>query len=81
MQEKLVDKLVEEYIKSFDEVEITEISQVENKFSSCTVYIVLFSIFFTISIEISTYFVYYKYMSRNKESNSKYDYNYQAKNY
>ena len=44
----LVDKLVEEYIKSIDEVEITgitRITQVENKHSSCIVYIVLFGNF------------------------------------
>ena len=44
----LVDKLVEECIKSIDEVEITgiiRITQVENKHSSCIVYIVLFGNF------------------------------------
>ena len=41
-------------------------------------YIVLFSILFTISIGVATYFVYYKYMTRNKENVSKYDYDYQT---
>ena len=54
-------------------------SKNEDECSSCILYIVLFSIFFTISIGL--YFVYYKYMNRNKENVSKYDYVYQAKNY
>ena len=54
-RKRLVDKLVEECIKSIDEVEITEITQDENKYSSCTIYIVLFSIIFTITIGIGTY--------------------------
>ena len=40
---------------------------------SCILYIVLFSIFFTINVGIATYFVYYKYTNRNKENVSKYD--------
>ena len=84
-RKKLVDKLVEECTESIDEVEITKITQAENeqknKCSSCTLYIVLFSIFFTILIGIGIFFVYYKYMSRNKENVSKYDCTYQAKNY
>ena len=67
-RKKLVDKLIEECTENIDEVEITEITQVKNECSSCTLYIVLFSIFFTINIGISTYFVYYKYMSCNKEN-------------
>ena len=35
----------------------------------------------TINVGIATYFVYYKYMSRNKENVSKYDYVYQPSNY
>ena len=65
---------------NIDEVEKTKITQAENehekKSSSCTLYIVLFSIFFTIGIGNAIYFVYYKYMSRNKETVSKYDYTY-----
>ena len=52
-----------------------------DKCSSCILYIVLFSIFFTISIGIGVFFVYYKYMNHNKENVSKYDYVYQTKNY
>ena len=51
------------------------------KHSFCILYIVLFSIFFTINIGIRAYFVYYKYMNRNKENVSAYDYVYHAKNY
>ena len=49
--------------------------------NSCILYIALFSIFFTINIGIATYFVYYKYMNRNKENVSKYDYVYREANY
>ena len=73
-RKKLLDKLVEEWIKS-----IAGENKHKNEWSSCTQYIVLFSIFFKLSIGIATYFVYYKYMSRNKENTSKYDYTYQAK--
>ena len=51
----------------------------EDKCSSCILYIVLFSIFFTVGIV--AYFVHFKCMNRNKESVSKYDYIYLAKNY
>ena len=39
----------------------------KNKCSSFTLYIVLFSMIFTISMGIAIYFVYYKYMSRNEK--------------
>ena len=85
---KLVDKLVAECTENIDEVKIaeltlTECNSVENlhQCSSCILYIVLFSITFTINIGISTYFVYYKYMNRKKENVSRCDYVYQATNY
>ena len=53
----------------------------KDKCSSCILYIVLFSIFFTISIGIDVYFIYCKYINHNKENVSKYDYTYHAKNY
>ena len=34
---------------------------------SCILYIALFSIMFTISIRIGTFFVYYKYMNHDKK--------------
>ena len=80
-RKKVVDKLVEECTKNIDEVEVASENEHKNKCSSCTLYIILFSIIFTISIGIATYFVYYKYMSRNEKNVSKYDYVYQATNY
>ena len=60
-RKKFLDKLIQECTKSIEEVEITEITQAENEYknksSSCTLYIVLFSIFLTISIGIGIYFV------------------------
>ena len=61
---KTVDKLVEECTETNNEVKLAKITLVENenkyKCSSCTLYIVLFSIVSTISVGIGTYFVYYK---------------------
>ena len=79
---KLVDKLVDERTENIDEVKIGELTVTENmrKCSSCILYIVLFLIIFTINVGISTYF-YYKYINRNKENISRYDYVYKATNY
>ena len=44
-----------------------DVSENKNKCSSCILYTVLFSIFFTINVEIATSFVYYKYRNHNKE--------------
>ena len=44
-----------------EEVEILDKNK--NKCSSYILYIVLFSIFFTINVGIATYFAYYKYMN------------------
>ena len=81
--EKLVNKLVEECTENVEEAEIAEITLTENihKCSSCTLYIVLLSIIFTINIGIATYYVYCKYLNRNKENVSKYNYVYQVINY
>ena len=77
-RKRLVDKLVEECNESIDEeVEILD----KNENSSCILYIVLFSIFFTINVGIATYFVYCKYMNHNKENVSVYDYVCYAKYY
>ena len=78
-RKRLVDKLVKEYNEIVDEVKI--VGKNEDKCSSCILYIVLFSIFFTINFGIATYFVYYKYMNHNEENVSKYDYVYPGKNY
>ena len=50
----------------------------ECKCNSCVLYIVLFSIFFTINVGIGAYSVYYKYMNRNKETACRYDYVYET---
>ena len=65
-RKKLVDKLVEECTETVEEVKLAKItlSEDENKHkcSSCTLYIVLFSIIFTIDVGIGTCFAY-KYMN------------------
>ena len=50
----------------------------KHKCSSCMLYIVLFSIIFTINIGIGAYFVFYKYTNHDKEAASRYDYSYQT---
>ena len=75
------NKLVDQCNETIDEVKLTKITHTENensyKHNSCTVYIVLFSIFFIINVRIDTYFVYYEYMNHNKRDVSKcYDYVY-----
>ena len=83
-REELVDKLVEECTENIDEVKIAGMTLFERRNeckSSCTIYVVLIAIVFTISIGIGTYFIYYKYMNHDKKTASKYDYVYQASNY
>ena len=67
--------MVEECTENVDELKIARITLAENankhKCSSCTLYIVLFSIIFTINVGIGTYFVYYKYINHNKETDPK----------
>ena len=75
----MVDKLVDECTETSDEVKL--VSKSENKYNSCILYIALFSIFFTINVGIATYFIYYKYMNRNKENILEYDYVDQTENY
>ena len=80
----LVDKVVEECPENIDELKIAEMALFEHRNdckSSCTVYIVLIAIVFTISIEIGTYLIYYKYINHDKNTASKYDYVYQTSNY
>ena len=64
--------MVEECTENVEEVKLAKITLAgnENKYkcSSCTLYIVLFFIIFTINVGIGTYFVYYKYVNRNKEA-------------
>ena len=62
MQKKIVDKLVDESTETVEEVKLAKITLAENKseskYSSCTVYIVLMIVVFTIFTRITTYFVY-----------------------
>ena len=64
-RKKFVDKLVEECSETVKEVKLAKItlSEDENKYkcSSCTLYIVLFSILFTINVGIGTCFVYFNW--------------------
>ena len=73
----MVDKLIDESTETIDE----ELKILKDKCSSWILYIVLFSVFFTIVVGICAYFVYYKYMNHNKENASKYDYVHQIENY
>ena len=72
-RKKLVNKIVEECAENVKEnVKLAKIilAEYENnhKCSSCTLYIVLFSIIFTVNIGIGTYFFYYKYMNHVKKT-------------
>ena len=63
-RKELVDKLVDECTETVEEVKIAKITLAEKessyKCSSCTVYFLLFWIFFTINFGgISAYFVYF----------------------
>ena len=84
-RKKLVDKLVEECTETNNEVKLAKITLAENenkhKCSSCTLHIVLFSIIFTINVGIGTFFVYYKYMNRKKETDRKETFYFLGNNY
>ena len=75
----LLDKLTEECIENIDKVKTASENNHKNKYNSCTLYIVLFSIIFAINIGIGAYFIYYKWMNRDKETASRYDYIYKTK--
>ena len=69
-RKKLVDKLVDECAETTEEVKLAKITLAENensyKCSSCTVYTVLFWIFFTINVGgIGPYFIYFRGYLRN----------------
>ena len=84
---RLVDKLVEECTENIEEVKISRIILAEdenmhkNKCSFCPLHIVLFSIIFAMNIGVGTYFIYQKYMNRNKKTAPRGDYVHQAENY
>ena len=72
MKKKLVDKLVENFEeKKLAKITLAEEGKNKHKYSSCTLYIVLFSIIFTINVGIGTDFVYYKCMNRDKKTGAK----------
>ena len=77
----MIDKLIEEFNEIIEETSLIKINSAKCKSSSYILYIVLFSILFTINIGIGTYFIYYKYINHNKKNVSKYDYVYQRKNF
>ena len=63
-RKKLLAPLIEEFAETVEEVKLAKITLAENensyKCSSCTVYTVLFWIFFTINVGgIGAYFVYF----------------------
>ena len=68
----MVDKLIEECTENVEEVKPAKITlaedENEHKCSFCALYIVLFSIMFTINVGIGTYFVYCKYMNNDKKN-------------
>ena len=80
-RKRLVDKLIEECNENIEETSLININSIKYESTSCILYIVLFSIFFTINVGIATYSVYYKYMNCYKKNISRYDYIYQRKNY
>ena len=51
-------------------MKLTKITIAENNYK-CNYCTVLFSIFFVINVGIGAYFVYYKYVDRNKRNVSK----------
>ena len=75
----MVNKLADECDENIDEVKI--VSENKNKRNYCILYIALYWIFFTINVGVAAYFVYYKYMNRDNDNFSKYDYVYQTENY
>ena len=60
-RKKLVDKLIDECAETVEEVKLAKITLAKNenkyKCKSCTLYIVLFSILFTINVGIGASFV------------------------
>ena len=69
MQKKLVDKLFDECTETVQEVKLANITLAENensyKCSSCTVYTVLFWIFFRINVGgIGAYFLFSRVLKK-----------------
>ena len=65
-RKKLADKLVEEFAKTVEEVKTASKNEHKNKCSSCILHIVLFSIIFTITLELlHILFIYYVYQAKS----------------
>ena len=64
-RKKLVDKLADECTETIEQVKLAKIALAENKnnykYSSCTMYIVLMIVVFTIFTGITACFVYYNW--------------------
>ena len=60
MQKKLIDPLIEECTENDDKTKLVNIT-VENKNSSCKVYIIFMTIAFTVLTGITIYLVYYNW--------------------
>ena len=64
-RKKLVDKLADECTETIEQVKLAKIALAENKnnykYSSCTMYIVLIIVVFTIFTRIAACFVYYNW--------------------
>ena len=65
-------------MENIEQEKIASENKHKSKCSSWILYIVLFSTVFGINIGIGACFVYYKYMNRDKETASRYDYVYQT---
>ena len=67
MWKRLVDKLIDECTETIEEVKLAKITfaenEKENKYSSCTIYIILIIVVFTISTAITIKFVYCNWSS------------------
>ena len=64
-RKRLIDKLIEECNENIKETSL--INPEKCKSNSCILYIVLFSMLFTINIGIATYCIYYKYLNHNEK--------------
>ena len=69
-KKRLADKLVEECTENIEETRLVEITSAKNenkhKSSSWTLYIVLFSIFFTINVAVDSYFLCFHRYLKNR---------------
>ena len=78
MQKKLVAPLIEECTETAEEAKLAKITFAENenscKCSYCTVYIVLFWIFFTFNVSgIGAYFIYFHWYLKKHVTGVEFD--------